>query len=233
LALQEAERSIKVREGDEIHEMPVIQAAHRARVKSALSGNSVAQRDLINQYGAADQERRKEIAEECEFWTRYVDAMRKAELRAKERGEPFATPIPHPDDITIDPERGAVLHGPRNEEEAEGLTALVKSRNVYIMRYVHDCRINKIRPGMDVLDHSAALAVALRINQCLPKRVSLSGSEIVSRLMRYDRMTKRALLRDTYRSLRSVGMPAQRGEVFPSIRTFIFILDKLKANGIL
>jgi hypothetical protein len=130
LALKEAERPIKVREGEDIREISAIEAVLRAQLKSATSGSPYAQRDFIARYDAAEQERCERIKGDCEFWELYVAIVRKAVADAEE-GESPPTPLPHPDDVVIDYEKGVSFIGPIDEEQAHHLQEYFKQRESF------------------------------------------------------------------------------------------------------
>jgi uncharacterized protein DUF5681 len=66
LALQEAYKLITVREGDEVRALPMIQAVLRQQGRSAVKGNSPAQRDFIDRVQAIEQEKLQAAAKAAE-----------------------------------------------------------------------------------------------------------------------------------------------------------------------
>ena len=118
LALEEAYRSVKVREGDKITEIPAIQAVLRARVAAAANGNRFAQRDVIEFVQRVEdidcrrrQETEKTMMDYKRSWSREI-------ARERAAGRPEPQPVPHPDDIIFDSTIGtSFICGPKDEEE--------------------------------------------------------------------------------------------------------------------
>lgn len=118
MLLQEAYRTVSIREGEQVIQLPAIQAVFRAMGVSAMKGNRLAQRtmaELVQQIENADRETRsKHIETFMEYkseWERQIDA-------AQEQGLPVPKPIPHPDDIVIDFKiPAAFVNGPMTKED--------------------------------------------------------------------------------------------------------------------
>lgn len=218
LALNEAGRLIGVREGTESREMAAIEAVIRKQYASALQGSAYAQKHIIERYGWAEREAREERLRSIEVWEAYIVEHQDAISRAKERREALPTPLPHPDDIVIDYEKGVQFKGPFNEDELARLESSIKIRDILIMQDALDRREAEYsntddpdqRPG-------TALLFAMALNQNIPKRFSLSDVEILLKMSRYDATPKRVLLKELYRAWREVGASARRGYTFPSL----------------
>lgn len=108
MLIEEAYRPLTIGEGGKAIQLPTIQLTIRAMWASAIKGNRHAQRMLIErmqQIEAADREAHlateEALVNHKEAWTRAI-----AEARRAGREEP--QPLPHPDDIIIDLENGAV-----------------------------------------------------------------------------------------------------------------------------
>ena len=118
LVLQEAYRLIKIKDGDTLVELPVIQAALRNVTLSAAKGNQRAQRMLFDFVGAVEGERRRERQK---LFEAAVDCKQRGEeqiAQARLRGLPAPVLVPHPDHLIIDPMAGSVkLRGPFTPEE--------------------------------------------------------------------------------------------------------------------
>ncbi len=114
----EAYRPVTIREGDEIIQLPAIQAVFRSMGVSAMKGNRFAQRtmaELVTRMEAEDKEARFELFSTAlnykEKWGREIE-------RCQNTGQPVPDLVPHPDDIVIDPANGGVrILGPKTKEQ--------------------------------------------------------------------------------------------------------------------
>ena len=118
LVLQEAYRTIKIKDGETLVELPVIQAAVRSVTLSAAKGNQRSQRLLLDSVGEIERERRRERLKLFEEAVAYkVEAEREMAMAAA-RHLPAPVLVPHPDHLIIDPITGSVkLRGPFTREE--------------------------------------------------------------------------------------------------------------------
>lgn len=228
LALREGERLIPVREGEEVREIPAIEAVYRSQLKSATRGNAYAQKHFIERYDWGERDRRRQISEDVDLFERYVAMARQEIAEAKVKGGPPPTRLPHPDDVVIDFDKGVRIVGPRNAEELARLEGALKLRDVLIMQDELDRRAVGDPQSKDALDQSgSALVFAFVINQCAPKRFRLSDDHILFRSMRYAAMTKRVLLKELYRAWRTLGVSTRRGATFPPVRFAKKIVDEI------
>lgn len=115
--LEEAYRPVTVREGDQVIQLPAIQAIFRAMGVSAMKGNRYAQRTVAELVRNVEAEHRQSRLEHLEASINYKCNWEERIERARELGQPEPTPIPHPDDIIIDFVRGeAFVCGPMTKE---------------------------------------------------------------------------------------------------------------------
>ena len=216
LILQEAERMVTIREGEETRQMPAIEVVLRTQTKAAANGNAYAQKHVIERFTWADRERQEEIEVSNAFWRRYVDWHRKQIAEADDRGEPSPAPLPHPDDVVIDKEKGVHFIGPVDESWAAKLEETIKVRDILIMQdaldhcLADDCESDD-QPG-------SALLFAMLLDKSVPARLRLSKAEWSERMMRYDRMPKRALLKAVYGAWKELGRRVPRGRTLPPLR---------------
>lgn len=125
----EAYRPITVREGDQVIELPAIQAVFRAMGVSALKGNRFVQKTLTEmvakmeaEHHAAKFELFGTMVEYKHKWDQEIERCRKA-------GLPEPQMIPHPDDIILDPKDGNVqILGPQTKEQKERLDHALERR---------------------------------------------------------------------------------------------------------
>lgn len=118
MLLDEAYRPVLVREGDNIVELPAIQAVFRAMGVAALKGNRFAQKTLAELVSKVEQEHRDTQYANMEAFTEYKLQWNREIERCKKLGLPDPEPLPHPDDVIIDYRKGTLqLAGPLTKEE--------------------------------------------------------------------------------------------------------------------
>lgn len=126
---EEAYRPVAIREGDRIIELPAIQAVFRAMGVSAMKGNRFAQRtlaELVTRMEEEDHRARMELfgsaVEYKHSWSEAIKQHEKAGLEPPQ-------PVPHPDDIILDPSNGSVrFDGPQTKEQRDRLEHALQRR---------------------------------------------------------------------------------------------------------
>lgn len=116
----EAYRPVTLREAGELIELLAIQAVFRAMGVSALKGNRFAQKtmaELVTGLEQRDADARYELfgtaIDYKRDWSERIEYCRK-------NGLPDPDPVPHPDDIIVDPHDGSVKFiGPQTPEQKE------------------------------------------------------------------------------------------------------------------
>jgi hypothetical protein len=129
IILEEAYRSIQLREGEKAIELPMIQAIIRSIGVAAAKGDRHAQRLMME--GVREIENR-----DHQLLLAHNDAMLKYKLNwtlaiqaAQAAGNPEPEPIPHPDDIIFDMVTGKIgLYGPATVEKKRALEKLLARR---------------------------------------------------------------------------------------------------------
>lgn len=125
----EAYRPVAIREGEKVIELPAIQAVFRAMGVSAMKGNRFAQRtlaELVTKMEEEDHKARMDLfgsaVEYKHSWSQEIERHEKAGL------EP-PRPIPHPDDVILDPNTGGVrFEGPQTKEQRDRLEEALARR---------------------------------------------------------------------------------------------------------
>lgn len=115
---EEAYRPVVVREGEQTIELPAIQAVFRAMGVAAMKGNRFAQKtmaELVNRIEESDHHNRMELfgtaIEYKQKWAQEFERCEKAGIAPP-------SPVPHPDDIILDPANGEVrFEGPQTNEQ--------------------------------------------------------------------------------------------------------------------
>ena len=118
MLLEEAYRTICVREGEKTIQLPVIKAVFRSLGVSAMKGNRLAQATMAELVRGIEEEDRKLRVDHYATAVEYKSGWEEAIEQARERGLPEPRPIPHPDDVIINA-RTAEVHyrGPMTPEE--------------------------------------------------------------------------------------------------------------------
>jgi Family of unknown function (DUF5681) len=118
MLLEEAYRTISVREGDRTTALPVIKAVFRSLGVSAMKGNRLAQATMAEMVRGIEEEDRKLKVELYATAVDYKYGWEQAIEHARKHGLPEPAPLPHPGDVIIDT-RTANVHyaGPITPEE--------------------------------------------------------------------------------------------------------------------
>lgn len=119
LILAEAYRPVTIREGDRVVELPAIQAAVRAMAIAAIKGSRLAQRSLAELVLKVEGRKASDHLAALDAMLEYQREAKALIARRRELGiTDLPDPVPHPDDIHIDPCTGDVHYeGPRDERE--------------------------------------------------------------------------------------------------------------------
>ena len=118
LILEEAYRTVRVREGDRVVDMPVNQAILRAMQQNALKGNRLAQRDFTLLLRSIETDQRRAQLEHFLALINYKDNAERQLARCAKLGIEPPVLVPHPDDIVIDAKRvTAAVRGPLCSDE--------------------------------------------------------------------------------------------------------------------
>jgi len=118
LILEEAYRTVRVREGDRVIDMPVNQAILRAMQQNALRGNRIAQRDFTMLLRSIESEQKQVQLQYFMALVNYKDDAEREIERCAKLGIEAPAMVPHPDDIVIDTKRAvAEVHGPFSPDE--------------------------------------------------------------------------------------------------------------------
>jgi hypothetical protein len=148
MILEEAYRPISLRDGENVIELPAIQAVLRAMGISALKGNRLAQKMLTDIVQKVEQEHRDIQYANIEQFTTYKEKW-DAEIKRCERlGLPDPEPLPHPDDVIIDYRLGRCdIIGPMTKEEKARLDRLLARRDESQEEVLHYQTMIKEEPG--------------------------------------------------------------------------------------
>lgn len=151
LILEEAYRTVRVREGDRVIDMPVNQAILRAMQQNALKGNRIAQRDFTMLLRSIEGDQKQSQLEYFMALVTYKDDADREIARCTKLGIDPPEMVPHPDDIVIDPKRGtAEVHGPFSPEEKKLWDRNLKRRDEAADEVKRSARRHRMlrKPGM-------------------------------------------------------------------------------------
>jgi hypothetical protein len=233
ITLRHAERQIDVREGSEVRKVSVLEAVSLAQVKTAIGGSPHAQRDVLLRYQLADQERCRKIAEDCEYWERYVDRTRMQIASAVALGKPPPKILPHPDDIEIDYVKGVQFHGPLCEESEAHILSVVQYLEVLMMQDALDRIKIKASCIKDANDGpGGAMVYMWFINRFVPRRYQITELHAINRHFEYRRLPIRVIEKQLYRAWKSLGSSMHRGETYSTLgratSTLKFLVHELQ-----
>jgi hypothetical protein len=118
MVLKEAFRPVRVREGERTVTLPAIQASLRSHFMSAARGDRKAFSTTMSLVSAILKENDELQLQHFAAALDYKNGMEMELARRKREGIMAPDPIPHPDDIILDPRTGEVtIKGPLTENE--------------------------------------------------------------------------------------------------------------------
>lgn len=118
LILEEAYRPVTIREGNEVFEIPAIQAVMRAMGVAAMKGNRLSQKNLAEMVQRVEAAEKTSRMESLESFLDYKMKWTEEIERCEKAGLPGPAPVPHPDDVILDFRKGTTaIHGPLTKEE--------------------------------------------------------------------------------------------------------------------
>ncbi len=181
MLLEEAYRTISVREGDKVVQLPVIKAVFRSMGVSAMKGNRLAQATMADLVRGIEEEDRQLRSSLFEAACEYKIGWHQAFEHARRNGLPEPDIVPHPDDVVLDLRRAEVRYeGPMTHEEKRKWDRMLEFRDELQAEVsmnaaaYRECAAWKRPP----LDHMRSLAeywerytvMYDRINDPLPER---------------------------------------------------------------
>ena len=117
-----AYRMVTLREGDNVIELPAIQAVFRAMGVAAMKSNRFAQHTLADMISRVEHEDFTSRLDAFGKWAEYKHEWGEAIERAQLAGREPPRSIPHPDDVLLDPNTGDVkFAGPLTKEARDRL----------------------------------------------------------------------------------------------------------------
>lgn len=125
----EAYRPVMLREGEQVIELPAIQAVFRAMGVSALKGNRFVQKTLTEMVAKMEAEHHQSRMELFGTMVEYKHQWDQEIERCRKAGLPEPRMIPHPDDIHLDPNNGdCKILGPQTKEQKQRYDKMLERR---------------------------------------------------------------------------------------------------------
>lgn len=130
MLLEEAYRTVIIREGEKTIELPVIQAVFRSMGVSAMKGNRLAQATMAELVRGIEEEDRQLRSSHFEVACEYKTGWEQAIEHARRHGLPEPAPVPHPDDVILDMRRAEVrFEGPMTPEDKRKWDSMLEFRD--------------------------------------------------------------------------------------------------------
>lgn len=130
MLLEEAYRTVAIREGDKVIELPVIKAVFRSLGVSAMKGNRLAQATMAELVRGIEEEDRRLRLSMFETACEYKIGWSEAFDHARKHGLPEPDIVPHPDDVILDMRRAEVRYeGPLTPEEKRKWDRMLECRD--------------------------------------------------------------------------------------------------------
>ncbi len=213
--LRESRRLVTVKLNGTSTEVSMLDAVVQSQITNAVKGNPLAQRDALLRIERAYQQEAREIAASHEFWSRYRDQQWAEIERAKRNGTALPNPLPHPDDIVIEPGRPVHVDGPIDEADMALCTQSCLYRDTLLLQDALDERLASAHPG-DGYRFGGSLIWAVAFNNLIYKRFQLDENQLIWQSLRNASIPKRELLKKLHRAWQTLGVTAPRGTRFAS-----------------
>jgi len=228
LTLEESEAPVSVREGDRQLRIPAKQAILKAERQAALK-DPRAQRNYLDRVERAERWRSAELACEIAFWREYIATQNARIAAAKAKGDAAPLILPHPDDVVIETGKPVRFIGPRDEIEHKQMLARACYRDQLILQAALDDRCWPFPRPDDLLDGPGTARIfAEQLNASLPHRLRWTDSDRWRTDLRMRRLTKRELLKATFRGWQSIRIGiSQRGRLTKPMRWAIDVISQM------
>lgn len=134
--MDEATRKVTVREGDNVTQLPAMQALLRTLIRSGAQGDIKAARQVLELIARAETARTALALEMLQKVVQYKEKFGRIFEQHERMGVAPPEIYPHPDDIIIGHDAEVTYDGPTTKEEAGARTALrehaMKSKDRYL-----------------------------------------------------------------------------------------------------
>lgn len=219
--LKEANRKITLRSDGRTQETTLSEAVIRRLFQVATSGSPHALGHVLRNLNDAQALNQALIREKMAEGERIKQRLQNRLDQAVLEGADPVWVVPHPDDIVIDEEDGWTMTGPMDEEDLKPIRRRVTMRNVFLLQSVLEERLSDAPrlgesdvPAVETAG-STSQVLATLLNDHLPQRFQLTVTGFLFETMRYQRLTKRELLKTTRMAWAAIGQPLPRGAILP------------------
>jgi hypothetical protein len=212
-----AKSPVTFKENGQSVSIPMFEGIIRAQMAAAGKGNPLAQRDALLRIERALSAAARDRQERRDFWQRYRDEKLAEIERARRDGRTIPTPLPHPDDIIIEPGEDVRIEGPIDEADMALCRQTCRYRDTLLLQDALDERLAFANPG-DGYRPGGSLIWALAFNNLIYRRFQLDESLLIWQQLRNAAIPKRELLRSLHRAWRTLGITAPRGTRFASFK---------------
>ena len=209
LLLEALQKPVSIREGSQVSSISSKEAILRSLVTSAMKGSAHAQKIVLEWLHLTERGEAAALAHEHDVFGHYCAHWREVMAEAECKGEPLPQPLPHPDDVVIEPGKRVRFVGPCDAEQAVEYEARCRFRDILIMQHALDEKLM----GEDA--PRGAMLAAWVLNMGLPLRMRLCETTILLRVMQHEASSKRKLLKLVHQAWRAIGIDKPRGWVFP------------------
>jgi hypothetical protein len=180
LFLDEAYRPVQIRDGERTQEVPMVMTTLRSLLVNAGKGNVPQQRMVIELLSAIEGQKRSSLLALFETLVEYKRSWTAKIAEARRLGQPEPSPLPHPDEILIDPFTGSVVTtGPWTMEEKQAQEELqARKREFQAMLAEAEAQLKATPDAPELAGHARGLrAVLRRVEKLLGfRRVILPGN---------------------------------------------------------
>lgn len=192
---EEANRKIILRENGKPIKMETKRAVFRAHAAKALKGSRLAQERLLDRMERTEARQARRRRRVYQSWEEYKQVMETEIARAVAAGRAPPNPLPHPEDIHLEPETDSVyIRGPRSEKDLAFTLHLARHRDFMLLLSADAERGGttgfRVRPcGAEIC---LWLFMAMLMDHYLPPRFRRSVESGAALMMDYKAMPARA-----------------------------------------
>lgn len=204
----------------------------RAAIVNALKGNPYAQKTLLDHLLQLEGKKTASLEERIKAWHQHK-AKGYETLARMEAGEELQPPLPHPDDIVLQAGLEPHFLGPIVPEVQAMVDKLLVRRDylllehVYCERYApeeaYECDAFQQQLDLMGLERcedghipTGPIMALILLQRAVPPRLRWSPPELMQRLFKLERLTRRQFEKKLTKSRKSHGINLPRGAFYPS-----------------
>jgi hypothetical protein len=221
--LHEAGRKVRIRSDGADQEISTEEVVLRKMIQTAASGSPHAQGHFIRILFQAQNARAEVISEEVAEGYRILKRARDLLEKSIEKGRDPKLCVPHPDDIIVTEGVGWQLRGPFDEAELATILKRCNERDLLLAQGKLEERLaspeewRKAESNFELRPDASAMVVAELLDMTLPKRFRMTFEDHMRIEWKFNRMTKRELLKYMHEAWRKIGNPVRRGARLPGL----------------